>query len=104
MITKIIKRDKSVVPFDASKIERAISKALVATRVEGKELAAELTRRVVSILEERFAQNIPSVENVQDIVEEVLMTQGYPNVAKAYILYPPAASRCAPAEAGHRRP
>ena len=87
MITKIIKRDKSVVPFDASKIERAISKALVATRVEGKELAAELTRRVVSILEERFAQNIPSVENVQDIVEEVLMTQGYPNVAKAYILY-----------------
>jgi len=86
-IKQVRKRDDSIVPFDASKIEDAILKALTATRTGDRELAASLTQRVVEILEERFADRIPGVEDIQDIVEEVLMTRGYPAVAKAYIIY-----------------
>ena len=86
-VHQIRKRDGSVVPFQPSKIEQAIYKALAATKVDGRELAAELCRHVVEMVSARFAHTIPSVEDVQDIVEEVLMTRGYPAVAKAYVLY-----------------
>jgi len=85
--TQIRKRDGSVVPFEPEKIELAIYKAMKATKAGNREAAAGLGRRVVEVLEERLEQAIPTVEQVQDIVEEVLMTRGYPNVAKAYILY-----------------
>jgi len=86
-VTQIQKRDGSIVPFDSGKIERAIEGALMATRTGGRELANELAQQVVEIVENRFAQAIPGVEDVQNVVEEVLMAQGYPMVAKAYILY-----------------
>lgn len=86
-INKIRKRDGSIVAFDSRKIENAIFKALEATKAGDRELAVQLTRQVVEFLEERFQRKVPGVENIQDIVEEVLMTKGYPNVAKAYILY-----------------
>ncbi len=84
---QIRKRDGSVVPFQSGKIQRAIHRALVATGAGNGELAADLAQGVVEIVADRFAQNIPGVEDVQDIVEQVLMTHGYPTVAKAYILY-----------------
>ncbi|MBI4187287.1 MAG: adenosylcobalamin-dependent ribonucleoside-diphosphate reductase [Chloroflexi bacterium] len=86
-VTQIRKRDGSIVPFIPDKIEQAIYKALVATGAGDKKLAADLGGRVVRVVEERFAQTTPSVEDVQDIVEEVLMAQGYSSVARAYILY-----------------
>ncbi|MDP3878823.1 MAG: adenosylcobalamin-dependent ribonucleoside-diphosphate reductase [Dehalococcoidales bacterium] len=86
-IVQIRKRDGSVVPFNPAKIEGAIHKALMATGAGGRELAADLGKRVVGIAEERLGQTVPTVEQVQDIVEEVLMNQGYASVAKAYILY-----------------
>jgi len=86
-IPQIRKRDGSVVSFEPNKIQQAIYKALTATRAGGKELAADLTHRVVETVADRFGQTIPSVEDVQDIVEEVLMIRGYPTVAKAYVLY-----------------
>jgi ribonucleoside-diphosphate reductase alpha chain len=86
-IARIRKRDGSVVPFEPEKIELAIHKALLATRSGGRELATELGNRVVEAVGERFGETIPTVEQVQDIVEEVLMTRGYANVARAYILY-----------------
>ncbi|HEY82240.1 MAG TPA: adenosylcobalamin-dependent ribonucleoside-diphosphate reductase [Dehalococcoidia bacterium] len=86
-IEHIRKRDGSVVPFSPQKIEGAIYKALAATKAGDGELAASLARRVVEVVAERFAGSVPSVEDVQDIVEEALMTQGYANVAKAYVLY-----------------
>ncbi|MBI2836551.1 MAG: adenosylcobalamin-dependent ribonucleoside-diphosphate reductase [Chloroflexi bacterium] len=86
-LTRIHKRDGSIVPFDAGKIETAIYKALVATGIDKRELAANLCRRVVELLEQRVGDDLPTVEGVQDIVEEVLMTGGYPSVAKAYVLY-----------------
>jgi ribonucleoside-diphosphate reductase alpha chain len=86
-ITRIRKRDGSIVGFEEGKIENAIFKAMEATRTGSRDLAAQLAKRVVEIIEERFPRETPGVENVQDVVEEVLMTQGYHNVAKAYILY-----------------
>lgn len=86
-ISQIRKRDGSLALFDPNKIEVAIGKALMATKAGGPEVAAELGRQVIAIVEDKFAQSIPSVEDVQDIVENVLMTRGYPQVAKAYILY-----------------
>jgi len=86
-VTQIRKRDGSIVPFKHKKIKDAIYKALVATGTDSKEAAAELGRRVVQTVKARFTGEIPAVEDIQDIVEEVLMSQGYPAVAKAYILY-----------------
>jgi ribonucleoside-diphosphate reductase alpha chain len=86
-ISQIRKRDGSLVPFDPAKIEQAIYKALVATKADNRELAASLSQEAVGIAEAKFAQGTPGVEDVQDIVEQVLMTRGYPAVAKAYILY-----------------
>ncbi|MEE9399756.1 MAG: adenosylcobalamin-dependent ribonucleoside-diphosphate reductase, partial [Dehalococcoidales bacterium] len=85
--SQICKRDGSIVPFEPGKIERAIHKALTATKAGGRELAADLAQQAVEIVEDRFVQSVPGVEDVQDTVEEVLMTQGYPHVAKAYVLY-----------------
>ncbi len=86
-ITQIRKRDGSVVAFDAGKIERAIQKALAATKADTEGLAARLAGSVAEILKERTGKKTPTVEQVQDIVEEVLMTGGYPQTARAYILY-----------------
>ena len=86
-ISQIRKRDGSLARFDPAKIEQAIYKALAATKAGNRELAASLTREVVGIVERKFARRTPGVEDVQDIVEQVLMTRGYPAVAKAYILY-----------------
>jgi ribonucleoside-diphosphate reductase alpha chain len=86
-ISQIQKRDGSIVPFDAQKIQRAIQKALAATGTGDSNLAGELVAQVVKLIEARLSRTTPTVEQVQDIVEEVLMNQGYPNVAKAYILY-----------------
>ncbi len=86
-ITRIRKRDGAIVPFEPQKIEAAIYKAMSATSTGGEELAADLARQVAKTVESRFARGVPDVEDVQDAVEEVLMTRGYPAVAKAYILY-----------------
>ncbi|MDR2665478.1 MAG: anaerobic ribonucleoside triphosphate reductase [Oscillospiraceae bacterium] len=86
-VSNIKKRDGRLVPFDMSKISDAIEKAFNATyRPDGRELAAPLARDVVSILELEGAAE-PDVEHIQDIVEKVLMDNGYITTAKAYILY-----------------
>jgi ribonucleoside-diphosphate reductase alpha chain len=85
-ISQIQKRDGSVVPFDAHKIQLAIQKALTATGTDSS-VAGELTDQVVKLVQTRLGRATPTVEQVQDGVEEVLMNRGCPNVAKAYILY-----------------
>ena len=86
-VSKITKRDGRIVGFDETKIAGAILKALKAVERGDGDLARELSEDVVRLLNERFEDKIPSVENVQDIVEEVLIRNGYADVAKAYILY-----------------
>ena len=87
MFTQIIKRDGRMVDFNVSKIEQAIAKAMNA--IGSKEIndCRKLAKMVEIELEEKFVDNIPDVESVQDIVEQVLMKNDYPDVAKEYILY-----------------
>ena len=87
VITKIKKRDGKIVPFDQNKITEAIWKAAQAVGGEDKELAYTLSDEVVAVLEEKFAHKIPTVEEVQDAVEKVLVENGHAKTAKAYILY-----------------
>lgn len=71
-LTKIKKRDGSIVRFDQSRITHAIHRALFDARVADGKASKKLSDRVVSILTVRFEKKIPSVEDVQNIVEEVL--------------------------------
>ena len=85
---KIRKRDGRVVDFDIEKITNAIFKAAQAVGGENRELAEGLAQRVVDELIKRHGDTgIPSVEEVQDIVETVLIRSGHAKTAKAYILY-----------------
>ncbi len=83
-ITKTRKRDGRVVDFDSSRIRDAIHKAFIAVELENGKKAESVTREVVKLLEERFKEKIPSVENTQDIVVEVLKRSGYGKVAEEY--------------------
>ncbi|MGC8663578.1 MAG: adenosylcobalamin-dependent ribonucleoside-diphosphate reductase [Thermoplasmata archaeon] len=83
---KVMKRDGTIVNFDRKKITLAIYKAMKATNLENSKEAERLGDLVIKRLEEQHV-DIPKVEEIQDIVEEVLMLEGYTNVAKAYILY-----------------
>ncbi len=85
---KIEKRDGRVVDFDQNKITKAIHRALTATgQGDGKE-SKKIFERVISLINRRFHKGeIPKVEDIQDIVEEVLILENYIETAKAYILY-----------------
>ena len=87
MITKIRKRDGRLVDYDIGKIENAIAKAMIALG-DGEIKDCKKMAKITELnLVEKFEDKVPSVEDVQDIVENVLMTNGYENVAKAYIIY-----------------
>jgi len=87
-IKKIKKRDGMIVDFDQQRITNAISKALVATEKGNGEESQKLSDKVVELLNRRFrADEIPEVEQIQDIVEEVLISENFVETAKAYILY-----------------
>lgn len=87
-ITKIQKREGEIVPFDRTKIEEAIFKALTVSEEGGRKLAKDLSLKVTKLLNKRFKKDeIPNVEQIQDIVEEVLILENLVETAKAYILY-----------------
>jgi ribonucleoside-diphosphate reductase alpha chain len=86
--SQIKKRDGRIVPFDREKITNAIFKAILATGGREKAVAERLSELVVKILAEKYgAHAIPTVEDVQDVVERVLVENGMAKTAKAYILY-----------------
>ncbi len=87
-ITKVEKRDGSIVDFEQEKITKAILKALTATKQGDGKKSKKLSDKVVSFLNRRFKKDeIPKVEEIQDIVEEVLILEGLVETARAYILY-----------------
>jgi len=86
-ISKIRKRDGRTVDFDQEKITKAVWAAAQAVGGRDRSLAERLSDQVVAILEQRFPAKTPTVENVQDIVEKVLIEDGHARTAKAYILY-----------------
>lgn len=87
MFSKIRKRNGNIVSFDKQKIVQAIRKAGEATGEFEGEAAEVLTARVVNLLAQIIDSDIPEVERIQDIVEEVLLASPYKKAAKAYIIY-----------------
>lgn len=85
--TYVKKRDGKIVAFDKSKIAEAIFKAAKAVGGEDRSLADALANEVSEFTCAKFGSRIPTVEDVQDCVEKVLIEKGHAKTAKAYILY-----------------
>ena len=87
-IEQVVKRNGSIVPFNPERITNAIYRAAVAVGGRDRSVAEQLAGEVVQILEQNTAPgNLPTVEEIQDIVERVLIENGHTRTAKAYILY-----------------
>lgn len=87
MIQNVIKRDGRVCAFDKDKIVAAIYKAAHSVGGTDKVLADSLAEKVEELLAEKYPEEYPTVEQIQDAVEKVLIECGYAKTAKAYILY-----------------
>jgi ribonucleoside-triphosphate reductase len=82
------KRDGRLEPFDQERITNAIWKAAKAVGGKNRELAKKLSDQVVVELKKRFSEEgVPTVEEIQDLVEKILIENGHARTAKAYILY-----------------
>lgn len=86
-LESIKKRNGKVVPFEQHNIEEAILKALKAVGSEDAATAKKVTEKVIHSLKKKFGFGIPSVEEVQDVVESELIEAGLADCAKAYIIY-----------------
>lgn len=86
-VSKIQKRNGEIVNFDGSKIKDAIFAAAKSVGGSNEIRAMELSKIVTEIINETYGVGIPSVEDIQDIVEKVLIEEGHAKTAKAYILY-----------------
>jgi len=87
MLDKIRKRNGSVENFIPEKITSAIFKAAVACGGNDFDTARKLSDEVIKLAEEKYSNQIPEVEQIQDLVEYVLIENGHAQTAKAYILY-----------------
>ena len=92
-IANVTKRDGTLVPFDSDKIFSAIRKAGESTGEFSEQECYLLTGQVLKVLEHKFTDSLPSIENIQDVVEQVLISANYFATAKAYILYRDQRSR-----------
>ncbi|MEM2121115.1 MAG: adenosylcobalamin-dependent ribonucleoside-diphosphate reductase [Candidatus Woesearchaeota archaeon] len=88
VVKKVQKRDGRIVDFDKNKIINAVWKAAKSVGYDDKNIAIEVGEEVVKKLNEKFdGKKIPTVEEIQDIVEAVLIEKNYSKIAKDYILY-----------------
>ena len=94
ILKQVRKRSGRAVNFDQSKISDAIFKAAQAVDGADRTLAEELSDVVVMFLEKQYgADGVPTIEEIQDMVEKVLIETGHAKTAKAYILYRERRSR-----------
>ncbi len=87
MLKGVVKRDGRMAEYHIEKIADAVDKAMRACGRNCPDESMRLAQSVEARLEANYAKDCPGVEDVQDIVEEVLMENGYAFVAKKYILY-----------------
>jgi ribonucleoside-triphosphate reductase len=83
-LTKIKKIDGAMVDFDSERIKDALHKVFLAVELEDGPKAESVSNEVVQILERKFQQSTPSVEDVEDVIVEVLQKQGYDKDAIKY--------------------
>jgi len=87
-ISQLRKRSGDIVDYDEQKIAKAIAKAMEAVGEGSQELADNLATQVTELSAKKFHhRSIPAVEEIQDLVEEVLITSRQIKTAKAYIIY-----------------
>src|SRR3569623_304616 len=89
-VTKVKKRNGEIVDFNPEKITIAVQKSFAAVLGEPHESeAAQIAATVVGVLEQKFGATafMPTVEEIQDLVEPALMERSYFTVAKSYIIY-----------------
>lgn len=88
-IKKIQKRDGRIVDFDLDRITQAIWKAAQAVGGTNIEEAQKIANQVAAVLEVFYKNDdeIPTVEQIQDLVEKILIEGGHAKTAKAYIIY-----------------
>ena len=87
-ITRVVKRSGATVPFTRERITNAIYRAAVAVGGRDRATAEQLSSQVVALLEATTPEgHVPTVEEIQDLVEKVLIENGHARTAKAYILY-----------------
>ncbi len=87
MFTKIRKRNGKIAEFDIAKVAKAIAKAGKATGEFDDEIAQSLAAKVLKELPDKVRRKVPTVEDVQDVVEDTLFSSKYRTTAKAYIIY-----------------
>lgn len=87
MIKAVLKRTGEVVPFDKDKITKAILRAGKATAEFEEETAEQLTLKVVNLILQLHNEKIITIEKIQDIVEEILLSSTFKKTAKSYIIY-----------------
>ena len=88
MLEYIRKRDGRLTPFEGEKISSAIAKAVLAVGGADMDKAEQIGRQVIGILEVIYKDGrVPTVENVQDLVEKCLIENGHAKTAKSFILY-----------------
>jgi len=88
-IQKIKKRNGQIVEFDQAKITKAIWKAVQSVGGTDKSMAEQISNQITTVLGVFFKgdENIPTVEQIQDLVEKILIEGGHAKTAKAYIIY-----------------
>ncbi len=87
MVSRVRKRDGRIVKFNEKKIAKAIHKAIEAVKGKDGIESDKLAKKAVKQINTKFKGKTPSVEDVQDIVENTLITNSKPEIAKAYIIY-----------------
>lgn len=87
MIIKVMKRDGIIVDFDRKKIENVIFKVVKVVGGFDYLIVEKFIDQVIEFLEKKFGYLILYVEDIQDIVEKVLIENGYVKIVKVYIFY-----------------
>ena len=86
-MARVQKRNGDIVGFDVTKIEEAIFASAKSVGGTDREEAKRLSHMVEQIVKEAFGGGVPTVEDIQDIAEKVLIEEGHAKTAKSYILY-----------------
>jgi len=87
MVTRVLKRDGTEQKYDEEKICKAIFKAVQACGGNNYEPCLSLAKQVTEMVDTKYEFKVPTVEQIQDIVEKVLIENRHAQVSKAYILY-----------------
>lgn len=91
-VKRVVKRNGAVEAYDSRRIQAALERAMSAVRgltdpVTCREYVSAVEHKIRLLMERRHPESAPSVEEIQDLIEVVLMEKGAYDVAKAYIVY-----------------